>query len=287
MALLLGGLTSIAAFVTNLDHPGVDRRRDFYGILRVSERGDPNGRIRQLTHGTIRHGFQYLRAPQRFWPTSYYGAHSGVAIALNALDTPHRRVAVVGLGTGTMAAWGRPGDTFRFYEINPDVVTIARTRFTYLQDSKAAIEIILGDARVQLERELSEGHSHDLDLIAVDAFSSDSIPLHLLTAECADIYRQRLAPGGALLLHISNRTLDLEPVTRGLAEHLGWKGTLFIAPQDEKTGESASHWVLVSPDPAFLAKPSVVSETLGWSLHAGPPITWTDDFASLWHVLKF
>lgn len=292
MALLLGGLTAVAAFVTNLDHPGVERWRNFYGILRLGETVDINGRIRQLTHGSIRHGFQYLREPQRRWPTSYYGPHSGVAVAINALDAPHRRVAVIGLGTGTIAAWGRPGDLYRFYEINPLVEMIARTRFTYLADSKAKVEVVPGDARVLMERELQAGARHDYDLIAVDAFSSDSIPMHLLTAECADLYRGRLAPHGALLLHISNRTLDLNPVAQGMAAHLGWKSTLFLSGMDPKTGESSSHWVLLSPDPAFLQKPAVASEAFGWPLPLSsrkpiPPIVWTDDFASLWHVLSF
>lgn len=287
MALLLGGLTAIAAFVTNLDHPGVERFRNFYGILRIGQTFDMNGPIRQLTHGSIRHGYQYQREPQRRWATSYYGPHSGVAVAINALDIPHRRIAVVGLGTGTLAAWGRAGDTYRFYEINPLVETVARTRFTYLADSKAKTEVVLGDARVNMQRELDAGAHHDFDLIAVDAFSSDSIPLHLLTAECADLYRERLSPHGALLLHISNRTLELNPVARGLAQHLGWKSTLFLAGMDQKTGESTSHWVLITPDTAFFEKPAVADEAFGWPLNDPAPIVWTDDFASLWHVLRF
>src|SRR5262249_55901858 len=154
------------------------------------------------THGRIKHGFQYLVQKQRDQPTSYYGPHSGVALAINALPKP-RRIAVVGLGTGTIAAWGLAGDSIRFYEINPAVESIARTWFSFLNDSHAAISVALGDARIQMERELASGKSHDYDLIAVDAFSSDSIPIHLLTAECADIYRQRLAPGGVLAFHIS------------------------------------------------------------------------------------
>ena len=138
-----------------------------------------------------------------------------------------------------MAAWGRLGDTFRFYEINPDVEALSRRWFTFLKDSGARSEIVLGDARVQLERELASGRSHDFDLIAVDAFSSDAIPLHLLTAECGDIYRQRLKPGGLLMLHISNRALNLEPVARGLAQHLGWQPILFVSGDDYNSGEHA------------------------------------------------
>jgi hypothetical protein len=287
MALLLGGITAIAAFFTNIGHPGIERSRNFYGVLRVAEAVDKNGRLRQLTHGSIRHGFQYVDGPRRKWPTSYYGPHSGVGIAINALLLGPRRVAVIGLGTGTLAAWGRSGDLYRFYEINPLVETIARTRFTYLSDSQATTEVALGDARVLLERELAAGHKHDFDLIAVDAFSSDSIPLHLLTAECADLYREKLAPDGLLLLHISNRTLDLEPVARGMAQHLGWKSTLFLSGMDQKTGESSSHWVLLTPNAAFLEKPDVAAQAFGWPLRGGHPILWTDDFASLWHVLRF
>src|SRR5207302_5830799 len=151
------------------------RLRNFYGILRVTERKDGFDRIfRELTHGQIRHGYQYVQYPQSTWPTTYYGPHSGVGIALDALAGP-RRVAVIGLGTGTLAAWGRPGDTFRFYEINPTVVSVANSWFTYLKDSKARTEIVLGDARVELERELSRSDAPQFDLIAVDAFSSDAI----------------------------------------------------------------------------------------------------------------
>jgi hypothetical protein len=185
-----------------------------------------------------------------------------------------------------MAAWGRPGDTFRFYEINPAVEGIANTWFTFLKNSKARTEVVLGDARVQMERELAAGQSHDFDVIAVDAFSSDAIPLHLLTAECGDIYRERLVPGGLLLLHISNRLLNLEPVGRGLARHLGWKAVTFESGDEIDTGESAATWVLVTNNSEFLLQPGMAQE-VSWTGKNRAPITWTDDFASLWHVLKF
>jgi hypothetical protein len=261
--------------------------RNFYGMLRVNHNVDGNGPRRDLQHGRILHGFQYVESPQRSWPTSYYGPHSGAAIAINAIDRPNRRVAVVGLGAGTMAAWGRPGDVFRFYEINPNVESIARTWFSYLQDSKARTEVVLGDARVDLERELAQGQSQDFDAIAVDAFSSDSIPIHLLTAECGDIYRRRLEPGGLLLLHISNRTLNLEPVTRGLARHLGWEAVQYISAPDERTGERRAQWVLVTANREFLRRPEVSRATSAWGTASERPIMWTDDFASLWHVLDF
>lgn len=252
MALLIGGFTAIAATVTAGNQGAVATARNFYGILRVMPREDSNGAYRELQHGRTRHGQQYLSAERRDWPTSYYGPHSGVAIALNALDEPHRAIAVVGLGAGTLAAWGRPGDTFRFYEINPAVEQIARTWFSFLGDSKARTAIVLGDARVELERELAAGQSHDYDLIAVDAFSGDSIPMHLLTAECANIYRRRLKPGGVLALHISNRALNLDPVARGMANYLGWSARQIISGDEPATGETSSRWVVMTSNQAFL-----------------------------------
>jgi hypothetical protein len=278
MALLIGGLTGIAAAVTNGNQPAVASARNFYGILRVADRTDGNGLLRELRHGRTRHGFQYVQGQRRAWPTSYYGPHSGVAIALNTLQQRNRRVAVIGLGAGTLAAWGRSGDTFRFYEINPDVEAMARTWFSFLRDSPARTEVVLGDARVELERELAAGRPGAFDLMAVDAFSSDAIPIHLLTAECADVYRRSLAPGGLLLLHVSNRTLNLEPVARGLARHLGWQAVKLQAPGNESTGESSSTWVLITANAGF-------QDGAPWT--GGAPILWTDDFASLWHVLRF
>ena len=180
MALLLGGITAIVAAFANGNQATVASARNFYGVLRVTERSDSNGPLRELRHGQTRHGLQYLTEPQRSWATSYYGPHSGIAMALNALDPSPRRVAIVGLGAGTMAAWGRRGDTFRFYEINPDVESIARKWFTYLKDSLARTQVVLGDARIQLEREATLGTPDRFDVIAVDAFSSDAIPVHLL-----------------------------------------------------------------------------------------------------------
>lgn len=206
---------------------------------------------------------------------------------LNALDRPNRRVAIIGLGAGTMAAWGRAGDTFRFYEINPDVEGIARTWFSFLKDSRAQTEVVLGDARVQLESEMARGFSRDFDVIAVDAFSSDAIPVHLLTAECANIYQRRLAPGGLLLLHISNRVLNLQPVAQGLAQTLGWTTALFSSLRDAQAGESAADWVLASDNENFLESTGLVEAVTPWTRGAANPITWTDDFASLWHVLNF
>ncbi|HEX5230146.1 MAG TPA: fused MFS/spermidine synthase [Bryobacteraceae bacterium] len=285
MALLIGGFAAIAASMTNGKQAPVASIRNFYGVLHIFERDDGHGRFRELQHGRTRHGIEYLEAARKDLATSYYGPHSGIAMALEAVDKPARRIAVVGLGAGTLAAWGRPGDRFRFYEINPDVERIARTWFSYLGDSKARTEVVLGDARVQLTRELDAGQSQNFDLIAVDAFSGDSIPMHLLTAECADIYRRRLAPGGVLALHISNRTVNLDPVARGMAGYLGWKAVEIISADDAATGESSSRWVLLSADSDFFDRSGLSREASVWTPR--PPILWTDDFASLWPVLTF
>jgi hypothetical protein len=284
-ALLLGAFTAFAYILVTGGQGSLLSVRNFYGILRVSEETDRVGVKRELTHGRIDHGFQYQEAAHRDWPTSYYGPHSGVALALdalalNALRVP-RRIAVVGLGAGTIAAWGKPGDEIRFYEINPDVIRIANTWFSFLKDSQAHTNTVLGDARIQLTAESARGTAHDFDAIAVDAFSSDSIPMHLLTAECADVYRQRLKPGGILLLHITNKTLDLEPVARGIADHLGWQAAQIVSQRDPDTGESASQWVIIGADISGFTHAS------GWTALTQPPLIWTDDFASLWHVLRF
>ena len=288
MALMFGGFISIYA-AADSKQPGLERLRNFYGILRVAERSDKNGRLRELTHGRVQHGFQYLDPALRDVPTTYYGPHSGVALGLEALPRP-RRVAVVGLGAGTLAAWGRAGDTYEFYEINANVETIAKQWFTFLKDSKARTDIHLGDARIVLERELATGKTHDFDLIAVDAFSGDAIPMHLLTAEAGEIYRQRLAPGGILALHISNRSLNLEPVTRGLAKYLGWRAHLIVVAADlidNNQGESGSRWVLMAEKQETFTHSKVRDTFAGWGSSQEPVILWTDDFASLWPILRF
>jgi hypothetical protein len=286
MALLLGGLSSTLTVTMSGSRKAVDAWRNFYGILRVTDLPDPHGALfggmRELTHGRIKHGSQYLEQALRDRPISYYGPHSGVAMALNALPEGPRRIAIIGLGTGTMAAWGRPGDLIRFYEINPLVQTIATTFFTFLPDSKAKTEVVLGDARIQLEQERSV-----FDFIVVDAFSSDAIPMHLLTAEAADIYRKHLTSGGLILFHISNRSLNLEPVVRGIAQHLNWNAAQILAGDDPATGEDGSSWVIVTENLELLQKLAQDAPNVGWTDPKRKPILWTDDFASLWHVLKW
>jgi hypothetical protein len=257
--------------------------RNFYGTLRVREsHPDEMDRKRTLVHGGIMHGDQYLDPERRRIATSYFRPTSGIGIALqqkNAeLDRP-LRVGIVGLGTGTLAAYGEPGDVFRFYEINPGVVDIAQRDFTYLADTAATVEIALGDARLNLEREPAQR----FDILAIDAFSSDSIPVHLLTVEALAAYEKHIQPDGIIAFHISNRFLQLHPVV----EQLATARSLTIAWLEETRddGSTVSDWMLVSKDPMALAKPSVAD--------AAQPIPtrpewqlWTDDFNNIVQVLR-
>src|SRR5205814_881496 len=193
--------------------------RNFYGALRVSDEGDgvTEATIRRLTHGTIVHGEEFLDAGRHMQPTTYYGYNTGVGLAMQeAQRRLGLRVGVIGLGAGTLAAYGRPGDTYRFYDINPLVIDIARSQFRFLPDCKAKVDVVLGDARLSLEREAPENY----DVLAVDAFSSDAIPVHLLTREAIALYFRHLQPGGVLAVHVSNKYLNLAPVVGMAADSL-------------------------------------------------------------------
>ena len=211
--------------------------------------------------------------PQSTWPTTYYGPHSGVGIALKSLGGQQRRVAVVGLGAGTLAAWGRPGTLSVLRDQSGRWFPWRRPGFPIWRTPRRRSDIVLGDARVELERDGTRSHAGHFDVLAVDAFSSDAIPLHLLTAECGDVYARHLAPGGLLLLHISNRLLKLDPVARGVARHLGWKAVLFSSASDSETGESNSSWVLVTANSGFVERPEIASRVSKWSSGEPAPIT--------------
>lgn len=258
--------------------------RTFYGGLRVTDTGsgaDPNA-VRKLMHGTINHGTQFLNPERRRWPTTYYGTASGVGLAIRERrDYGPMRVGVIGLGTGTLAAYGRPGDTYRFYEINPQVVDVARREFTYLADCPARVEVALGDARLSLEREPPQG----FDVLAVDAFSGDSIPVHLLTREAFRVYLKHLAPGGVLAIHVSNKYLELEPVVGMQAEALNLEALAVDTDDEDGTGTFGAMWVLVSARGEFFENPAVRK--------AGTPVNfkkglrlWTDDYSNLFRILR-
>ena len=258
--------------------------RNFYGGLRVMDNspGDPDN-LRKLLHGTIDHGEQFTSAERRRQPTTYYGPQSGVGLAIRERQPAGpMRVGVIGLGTGTLAAYGRPGDYYRFYEINPLVIDLARSEFTFLKDSPAKVEVALGDARLSLERE-QPGH---FDVLAVDAFSGDSIPVHLLTREALRLYFRHLRPDGVLAVHVSNKYLDLQPVVRKLAEdmHLGAM-TLDTEDDDDYNGIFGSTWVLVTGRPGFFEAPEIKPAASEVTANASLRL-WTDDYSNLFQILK-
>jgi hypothetical protein len=204
-----------------------------------------------------------------------------------AESDPHAlRIGVVGLGTGTMAAYGEQGEYFRFYDINPDVLKLSDTIFTYLKDSKAKTEVVIGDARIVMERELANNQSQQFDVLAIDAFSSDAIPVHLLTSECGEIYRQHLRKGGVLAIHISNRFLNLNPVSRGMAEKLGWQAIRIDNSDEYLSGVFSSTWILLTENPEFVNDSEITEAIDPWK-EEERILHWTDDYSGLWQVLSF
>ncbi len=256
--------------------------RNFYGTLRTKDTGPATSEdaVRRLIHGVILHGEQYLKPERRAEPTTYYGPDSGVAIALRNVNPENQRVGVIGLGTGTLAAWGKPGDTYRFYDINPQVIEVAQTEFTYLKDSKAKIETSLGDARLNLEREAPQ----NFDVLVVDAFSSDSIPAHLITVEAMAVYLKHVKPGGAVVFHVTNRFLKLAPVVKRIADSHGLHAALIIDDAEENNF-SKTDWVIVTRDQALIESDAIAKKASEFDAIPGLRL-WTDDFNNLFQILK-
>jgi hypothetical protein len=256
--------------------------RNFYGTLRVKDVGigDGDEKVRRLIHGVILHGEQYLKPERRDDPTTYYGPDSGVVLAIKNTHQENQRVGIIGLGTGTLAAWGKPDDEYHFYDINPQVIAIAQSQFTFLKDSKASIDISLGDARLSLERELP----HEFDVLVVDAFSSDSIPVHLITKEAMTVYLKHLKADGAVVFHVTNRFLKLAPVVKRIADELGLYTALIVDDADE-TVFSKTDWVIVTRDKTLVEREAIAQKTTEIDVIPGLRL-WTDDFNNLFQILK-
>jgi hypothetical protein len=237
--------------------------------------------VRLLSHGSIKHGEQFLDPLRRREPTTYYGATSGIGRAMAAAPSEPRRVGLIGLGAGTLASYGRTGDLYRIYEINPQVFELADSEFTFLRDSPAQIERVLGDARLALEREAPQ----DFDLLAVDAFSGDAVPVHLLTAEAMDVYMRHMKPGGIVAFHVSNRYIELAPVVARIAQMKGLHAVLVSDDAKDSKWLDPTDWVLVARDPGVLAREPLRSAATPVALAANTR-PWTDDFNNLLGVLK-
>jgi SAM-dependent methyltransferase len=255
--------------------------RNFYGTLRVKEydRGDDPQSTRALIHGVINHGWQYTDPVLRTQPISYFGPGSGIARALDFYGERPRRIGIIGLGVGSFTAWGRAGDYFRIYELDPDVVRIAREQFWYLADSRAKIDVVTGDGRLSMERDAPQ----KFDLISIDAFSSGSIPIHLLTREALQAYRRHLAPGGVIVYNVTNRFVNLAPQLKLVAEAEGMK-ILLINDDPEEEKYSGTAYVLVTNNGKLLADKRF--EDAG-DIEPIPGLTaWTDGFNNLFKVVR-
>lgn len=265
----------------------VDRSRNFYGVLMAfdNNEGYPDIYQRVLQHGTTLHGFEFIAPERQQEPTSYYGMHTGLGRTMALLQKKGTmRVGVIGLGIGTVLAYGRAGDVYNIYEINPDVVRYAREQFAFLPDCKATTDVNLGDARISLARQAPQ----QFDLLILDAFSGDAIPVHLLTRECFDIYMKHLKPGGVVAVHISNKYLDLGPVTARLAEHFHLGIAQVFSPPYPLDGvhtEYAARWMLLTTDQALLADESIRSASQPVVINNPNIRLWTDDDVNLVQIL--
>ncbi len=312
-AIAMLGVT-LGRIATRTDGQIVRMERNFYGVLKVVGGGriDPetldltaaevNPGYREfdvpfeqleLVHGRILHGMQLLYPELRDYPTTYYIPESGVGLALTEhpqRETPGRpfRVGAVGLGAGSLAVYGGAGVEMAFYEINPLVVDVAERHFSYLADARARggeIALHMGDARLVMEEQLERGEPMRLDVLVVDAFSSDAIPVHLLTAECFEIYRRHLADGGVIVVHVSNRYLNLRPVVRAAADRMGLEARQIAVGSVEQASGNASDWILVTDNAGFLERIARAEWLREWD-DQEKPILWTDRYSNLFDVLE-
>ena len=286
---LFGLLVVVKVQVNQMLHWRLAAMRNFYGVLYVDDVAseDPDKRGRVMFHGRVAHGYQFTAEHRRRTPTMYFDPTSGIGLTFarfprgDAAGESRLRVGIIGLGAGTLAAYGESGDYYRFYEINPHVVTLADRYFSFVKDSPAKIEIILGDARLSMERE----ENQNFDILVLDAFSGDAIPAHLLTKEAFDIYRRHLKPTGVIAAHISNRHVDLAPVLANVARQFPLDSRQIITQTDADRAATSSHWVLLSNNGRFLRDEVVRSAAGELGRFAHIPL-WTDQYSNLLQLLK-
>jgi hypothetical protein len=262
--------------------------RNFYGQLRVADEGDPridDDAARRLMHGVINHGQQMLREEFRRRPVTYFCPPSGIGRGMKALEGHPRRIGILGLGCGTLAAYGRAGDTLRIYEINPLVLEIANRDFTYLKDTPAKVEVALGDGRLALEGESTEP-GQLFDILVMDAFSGDSVPVHLITKEAFAIYFRHLKPNGILAVNISNAYLALDPVMERAANAFDKVGLVYHwNPKEDDPMCFSCSWTLMMDRATVRAHPELLKDAQ--VLRQKRPFRiWTDEFSNMFSILK-
>ena len=285
-ALSLGAIVLAAGLVTGVGRSTMHSERNFFGVLKVI--GDQNLNVHTFLHGSTIHGRQSTIPDRRCEPLSYYHREGPLGRIFTQFESSRAagNVAIIGLGTGATVSYSRPGEHWTFYEINPAVVSVARSRdyFSYLSDCAAApVQVVLGDARLKLH----SAQDRSYDLLVLDAFSSDAIPVHLMTQQALDLYLSKLAPGGLIVFHISNRNLDLGEVVADLAKsrNLSCLSLLDLSPTTPN-GKDPSHWVV-------LARNSADYGTLANDADARPLLSkcaedvWTDDFSNILSVFKW
>jgi len=274
----------------------MSRQRNFYGVLRVlREQCAPGVHVYTLLHGAICHGYQYDPISLRLRPTSYYADTTGVGLVIKAMQGQTERegrssgfrVVGLGMGIGTIAAYGREGDDYRFFEINPEVIRIATNAspFSYIRDSESKVDIVEGDARMSLLREQRQPGAAKYDLLVLDTFSGDSIPVHCLTQEAVALYLSRLKDDGVIAAHISNRYLDLVPVFAAIKRHFGLEGTLVVTRGDRKISFDAA-WVIMTRNKDILVDPELKAVSQPELETCKSIRLWTDDYSNLLDVLN-
>jgi len=285
-------VTTMLAIVSASFSSALFSKRNFYGVIRVREilLEGSNEPALVMSHGITVHGLQFINPELRDVPTTYYVREGGAGLAI--LNHPkygeNLRVGLLGLGVGTLATYGQPGDEYRLYEINSVVTDLAGGQgnyFSFLKDSKANIRTVLGDARISLERELAEGHPQNFDVLVLDTFSSDSIPVHLVTKEAFALYLEHLAPDGIIAAHITNLHLDLQPVFWQLAQYYDLH-VVRINYEGDSNGGYASHWILLARDPALLEIPAIQDRAVDLNGYSTNIKLWTDDYSNLFEILK-
>lgn len=287
LALVAAGFSifHVHTYINMLSSDARVMSRNFYGTLRVKDFGDEKSRdgARRLMHGVIMHGEQFLMPERRMEPTTYYGPESGIGRIINIKRGAAKevRIGVVGLGAGTLAVYGRAGDHYRFYEINPQVIDVAMKEFSFLTLTPAKIENLLGDARLTMEREPAQRY----DVLAIDAFSSDSIPTHLMTHEAMGVYLKHVKPDGVIAFHVTNRFLDLPPVVKRIADEHGLHTVMVSHDPDDASDLARTDWVLVSRDARVLADKRITEHSEKIGEIPGLRL-WTDSFNNLFKILK-